>query len=206
MACGEPKHHWAALQVEALRGPSQTNQPKKHQGRCERGNLIQPAAGSHADRRLHENCRSGRHANPATSFAQNCSRAQKTNSLNDIGGDAGAPRIPEQARDFAGKDREERRCEADKAARAHTCRPTPQVALDANDGAQHSYHRQSQKDFTKREHALAPQRLCVILSAYNLNCVNFAKWRALACISPRLRCRSRSNPNFSTAKLPNTEP
>ena len=41
---------------------------------------------------------------------------------------------------------------------------------------------------------------------YSLNCVNFAKWRALACISLRFKTRSRSKPNFSTVKLPRTEP
>src|ERR1700688_124008 len=41
---------------------------------------------------------------------------------------------------------------------------------------------------------------------YSENCVSFAKCRALACISLRFSERNLSNPNFSTAKLPNTEP
>ena len=49
-------------------------------------------------------------------------------------------------------------------------------------------------------------RLNGILAIYNLNCVNFAKWRALACISLRFKWRSRSRPNFSTVKLPSTDP
>src|SRR5689334_21069027 len=108
MAGGESKDHRAALQIKALSDPSQADQRKKHKRRCESSYFKKPAAGGHADRRFHENCRRGGHSDSAPRFAQDRPRAQKTDALYDVGGYARASSVAKHACDFAGQNREKR--------------------------------------------------------------------------------------------------
>jgi len=83
-----------------------------------------------------------------------------------------------------------------------------QVALNANRGTQQCRNAQAQKHLIMGEHLNRASfaRDDTILLIYSLNCVSFAKCRALACISLRFSVRNRSSPNFSTQKLPSTDP
>ena len=78
------------------------------------------------------------------------------------------------------------------------------TAFDSDDRAEQRGHRQPQEIFLKRKHALPriSHALNEILHTYSLNCVNFAKCRALACISAALQVRSRSKPEFLHRKAP----
>src|SRR5205823_655574 len=176
MTRGESKNHWVALQVEPLRGPSQTNQPKKHEPRRECGYLKESAAGSHADRRFYKDRRGSGHANPAARLFQNGSSTQEADALHDVGSDARATGVSEQAGEFCGENREQRGGQANKTAGPDACGAAAQFALDADDGAQHSGHCQPQKDFTKGEHdSGAPARLWEILIELQFELRQFRK-------------------------------
>src|SRR5258708_3718154 len=150
---GDSEEHVAALQFQHVFEINESGQCKEHDRGSDARNAIQSATSAHADGSLGENCRSSGHTDHAAAFAENDSRAEKSDALYDVGGDSRGAGVAGGFGNFRGKNCEESSAYTDAQAGAHACGAFADAAFDADDGAEQSGPEQTVGEGAERQHA-----------------------------------------------------